>query len=140
LNSALTSWPSGSWRIELLAADSSSLIAYLKGDAGIDVDRIEVTLEHNELLLPPAVITELLSDAKNRSTLEPKLADCAQLELLPGYWERAGLTRALLLGKNLAAKIPDTLIAQSCIDHDVALITRDGDFRHFAKYCGLKLA
>jgi predicted nucleic acid-binding protein len=34
----------------------------------------------------------------------------------------------------------DALIAQSCIDHDVPLITRDTDFRHFAKHCGLKLA
>jgi len=32
------------------------------------------------------------------------------------------------------------LIAQACIDNDVALITRDADFRHFAKHCGLKLA
>ena len=26
------------------------------------------------------------------------------------------------------------------IDHDLPLITRDADFRHFAKHCGLKLA
>jgi hypothetical protein len=31
-------------------------------------------------------------------------------------------------------------IAQSCIDADVKLITRDRDFRHFATHCGLKLA
>jgi predicted nucleic acid-binding protein len=36
--------------------------------------------------------------------------------------------------------LPDTLIAQSCIDHDVALIARDEDFRHFAEHCGLRLA
>ena len=27
-----------------------------------------------------------------------------------------------------------------CVDHDVALITRDTDFRHFVRHCGLKLA
>jgi len=32
-----------------------------------------------------------------------------------------------------------TLIAQSCIDHHVPLITRDGDFRPFARYAGLTL-
>ncbi len=52
----------------------------------------------------------------------------------------AGSARRLRKQKGLRAKIADTLIAQSCIDHDVALITRDGDFRHFAKHCGLKLA
>jgi predicted nucleic acid-binding protein len=40
----------------------------------------------------------------------------------------------------LKAKVADALIAQSCIDHDVALITRDRGFRHFAKHCGLRLA
>jgi predicted nucleic acid-binding protein len=62
------------------------------------------------------------------------------LEILPGFWQRAGATRASLLAKGIAAKLPDTLIAQSCIDHNVPLITRDTDFRHFAKHCGLKLA
>jgi predicted nucleic acid-binding protein len=45
-----------------------------------------------------------------------------------------------LLARRLRARLADTLIAQSCIDNDVALITRDADFRHFAKYCGLRLA
>ena len=44
-----------------------------------------------------------------------------------------------LLAKGLRANILDTLIAQSCIDHNVALITRDTGFRHFAKYSGLRL-
>ena len=124
----------------MLAADSSSLIAYLKGEQGNDVDRIESALDRGELFLPPVVITELLSDAKSRTALAPQLAACTMLDVLPGYWERAGGTRAILLAKGLTAKIPDALIAQSCIDHDVALITRDNDFRHFAKHCGLKLA
>jgi hypothetical protein len=41
--------------------------------------------------------------------------------------------------KGLRAKTADALIAQSCIDHDVALIARDRDFRHFVRHCGLKL-
>jgi predicted nucleic acid-binding protein len=33
----------------------------------------------------------------------------------------------------------DTLIAQSCLDHDVPLITRDADFRPFERLARLKL-
>jgi predicted nucleic acid-binding protein len=33
----------------------------------------------------------------------------------------------------------DVLVAQSCLDHKVPLITRDRDFRHFARLAGLKL-
>jgi predicted nucleic acid-binding protein len=36
-----------------------------------------------------------------------------------------------VIGAGFKAKLADTLIAQSCLDHDVPLITRDGDFRHF---------
>ena len=33
----------------------------------------------------------------------------------------------------------DALIAQSCIDHGIPLITRDRDFRAFAEAAGLDL-
>jgi predicted nucleic acid-binding protein len=123
----------------LLAADSSSLIAYLQGTDGPDVERIATAIDLADLCLPPVVITELLSDKKSRATLAPQLVACTALDILPGYWERAGGIRMTLLAKGLRANIPGTLIAQSCIDHNVALITRDTDFRHFAKHCGLRL-
>jgi predicted nucleic acid-binding protein len=124
----------------LIAAHTSSLIAYFEGRQGKDVEMIDAAMEGATLHLPPVVVTELLSDPKSRSVTEAGISDSPMLEILPGYWQRAGATRASLLAKGIAAKIPDTLIAQSCIDHNVALITRDGDFRHFAKHCGLKLA
>jgi len=124
----------------VIAADTSSLIAFFAGDEGSDVDLIDAALAGATLLLPPVVVTELLSDSKGRNLIEADLVDAPLLEILPGYWRRAGATRALILSKGLGAKIPDVLIAQSCIDHRVPLITRDTDFRHFAKHCGLKLA
>jgi len=123
----------------MIAADTSSLSAYFKGDAGPDVNCIEVALQSGELVLPPIVLTELLSDPGSQTTLEPVITHFELLEAIPGYWERAGKARRQVLRHGLKAKVADALIAQSCIDHDVALITRDGDFRHFAKHCGLKL-
>jgi len=61
------------------------------------------------------------------------------LEILDGYWERAGLLRSQLLYFKLKANLGDSLVAQSCIDHDVPLITYDRDYRHFVR-AGLKLA
>jgi len=123
----------------MIAADTSSLSAYFKGDSGTDVLRIEIAFQNGDLVLPPVVLTELLSDPGSRTTLEPVITHFELLEAIPGYWERAGKARRQVLSHGLKAKIADALIAQSCIDHDVALITRDGDFRHFAKHCGLKL-
>jgi predicted nucleic acid-binding protein len=61
------------------------------------------------------------------------------LELVDGYWERAGLLRAKVLGRRRKARLADTLIAQSCLDHDVELVARDPDFAPFAVIGGLKL-
>jgi predicted nucleic acid-binding protein len=126
----------------MIAADTCSLSAYFKGLPGEDTDKIDIALAANQLRLPPVVITELLSDPSptHRADLEDVLTNIATLPLLDGYWQRAGHARRILKTKKLKAKIADALIAQSCIDHDVALITRDTDFRHFAKHCGLKLA
>ena len=61
-------------------------------------------------------------------------------EARPGYWERAGHLRAKLLARRCRSRLADTLIAQSCLDHGVRLVTRDDDFRHFARLGGLRLA
>jgi predicted nucleic acid-binding protein len=61
------------------------------------------------------------------------------LELRLGFWWRAGELRANTLREGYKAKLADVLIAQSCIDHDVVLITNDADFRHFLR-AELKLA
>ena len=37
-------------------------------------------------------------------------------------------------------QLADTLIAQTCIDYGIALLTRDRDFTSFQKHAGLKLA
>lgn len=124
----------------MIAADTSSLVAYLKADEGADLVLLEEAIANETLRLPPVVITELLSMPKQGATLEPLLSYLPPLELEEGYWRRAGDNRRLLMSKGLKAKIADTLIAQCCIDADIPLITRDHDYRHFAQWCGLKLA
>jgi predicted nucleic acid-binding protein len=43
------------------------------------------------------------------------------------------------LKRGRKAKLADTLIAQSCIDHQTTLVSRDQDFEIFKKLAGLKL-
>jgi hypothetical protein len=43
------------------------------------------------------------------------------------------------LAKRRKARLGDALIAQSCIDRGVPLLTRDPDFRAFAGAAGLDL-
>lgn len=124
----------------MIAVDTSTIVAFLGGDRGKDVDLLDDALAHNQVCLPPVVISELLSAPEITPGLESILADLALLTVEEGYWHRAGRMRASLRARGFKAFLADTLICQSCLDHGVGLLTRDADFRHFAKYCGLQLA
>ncbi len=124
----------------MIAVDSSTLIAYINGDAGPDVDRFDGIIGNNDIALPPVVLTEVLSQPNLPSGHWQMIRDIPLLDIDKDYWLRAAETRKKILSRKLRARLADTLIAQSCIDHDVALITRHTDSRHFAKHCGLKLA
>lgn len=123
----------------MIAVDSSSLIAFLEGAQGPDVEAVEAALRSKQVVLPPVVVTELLSDPKLPKPVMTLLRGIPRLAMDEGYWERAGLLRARVLAKGQKARLAGSLIAQSCLDHRVALITRDSDFRHYVKVAGLQI-
>src|SRR4029077_1280994 len=87
----------------------------------------------------PVVLTELLSDGSLPQDVADTLLDVPLMELASGYWQRAGALRAKVLATRRKARLGDALIAQSCIDQGVPLITRDRDFRAFASAANLNL-
>ena len=123
----------------MLAVDSSSLIPYLAGEEGRDVDALELALQSKQAVLPPVVLCELLSDPELPQQVSRALKGFPLLALLEGFWERAGLLRAKVIAQGRKSRLADALIAQTCLDHDLPLITRDRDFRHFARVSRLKL-
>lgn len=126
----------------MIAIDTSSWIAFLsdREPQGDDTALVESALADHQACLPPVVLTELLSDPKLPRTLAATLRELPLLDPGPGYWERAGRLRAKVLARRRRARLADTLVAQSCLDHGARLVTRDGDFRHFARLGGLRLA
>jgi hypothetical protein len=124
----------------VIACDTSSLIAFLQDAPGDDVETIDKALRGNQLVLPPAVLAEVLSSPATAPAIQEIVSPLPLLEPQPGYWARVGAARAALASLGLKARLADALIAQSCIDGGVPLITRDKDFRHFAAHCGLTLA
>lgn len=123
----------------MIAVDTSTFIAYFAGDTGDDISVMDRALEDKQVVLPPAVLSELLSAPKMLASVAALLKDLPLLSLKEGYWERVGGLRARLIGRGLKARLADALIAQSCLDHHVRLVTRDADFRHFADHAGLKI-
>jgi predicted nucleic acid-binding protein len=123
----------------MIAADTSTWIAFLEGDNGSDVQLLDRALQERQVLMVPVVLTELISDPKLPASLANTLSDVPLIEIEAGFWQRAGTLRAKVLSRRRKARLGDALIAQSCIDRDVPLITRDRDFRAFVDAAGLDI-
>jgi predicted nucleic acid-binding protein len=124
----------------MIASDSSTMIAFF--DEEYDAKDVKIlidALERGLLALPPFVLTELLSARHLNPLLVKRLHSMQLMDIMPGFWVRAANDRSVLLRKNLKARLADTMIARCCIDSRIPLITRDSDFCHFQKYCGLTL-
>ena len=123
----------------MIAADTSTWIAFLEGVRGEDVDLLDHALRDSQVLMAPVVLTELLSDPKLSAEVSETLAELPLIEVSSGYWQRAGALRAKVLAKRRKARLDDALIAQSCIDRGIPLLTRDRNFRAFADAAGIDL-
>ena len=95
-----------------------------------------------DMALPPVVLTEILSEPELAAEHRSIVLRLPTIEITEGYWIRAAATRAT------ASDAPRlTRKTARCADRAIlhrprlcALITRDRDFRHFAKHCGLSSA
>jgi predicted nucleic acid-binding protein len=123
----------------MIAADTSTWVAFLESGAGEDAQLLDRALEDRQVVMVPCVLTELLSDPKLPTDVAETLSEVPLIEIGHGYWQRAGELRAKVLAKRRKARLGDALIAQSCIDRGVLLLTRDQDFRAFAEAAHLDL-
>ena len=123
----------------MIAADTSTWIAFFQGEAGKDVELLDRSLEDRQVLMAPPVLTELQSDPGITSELSKTLSELPLIEIQPGFWNRAGALRASVLAKRRKARLGDALIAQSCLDAGIPLLTRDRDFRAFADTASLSI-
>ena len=123
----------------MIAVDTSTWVAFLGGDGGEDVRLLDKALEERQVLMVPVVLTELLSDPKLPPDVAKTLSEVPLIEIETNYWKRAGILRAKVLARRRRARLGDALIAQSCIDHGISLLTRDRDFRTFGDVARLDL-
>ena len=123
----------------MIAADTSTWVAFLEGGAGEDAQLLDKALEDRQLAMVPVVLTELLSDPKLPSGVAKTLSEVPLIEIEAGYWQRARALRAKVLARRRKARLGDALIAQSCIEGGIPLLTRDRDFLAFAEGLNLVL-
>jgi predicted nucleic acid-binding protein len=123
----------------MIAADTSTWVAYLEGATENDAELLRQALSNKLAVMVPVVLSELLSDPELPSQVAASLADLPLIQTTAGYWHRAGLLRAKVLGRGRSARLGDALVAQSCIDEGIPLLTRDRDFLAFAEAANLDL-
>jgi predicted nucleic acid-binding protein len=123
----------------MIAADTSTWIAFLGGAPGQDSQLLERALGDRQILMIPVVLTELLSDPALSPEVAETLSEIPMIEVEPGYWQRAGQLRAKILSMRHKARLGDALIAQTCVDRGIPLLTRDKDFHAFADAARLHL-
>ena len=78
----------------MIAADTSTWIAFFQGDSGEDADLLDKALQDRQVLMAPAVLTELLSDPKLPQAVAATLSEIPLMDITAGYWERAGALRS----------------------------------------------
>lgn len=123
-----------------VVADTSEWIEYL---AGRPAQLFEQCLEAQSIVVPPIVITELLTGARSREehmVLEDLLIDLPMHEHDFLHWARVGDLRRTLRAKGLSVGASDAHVAQCALDRDAALLTRDEVFWKIASLTKLKLA
>jgi predicted nucleic acid-binding protein len=123
----------------LIAADTSTWVAFFQGSIGKDVTVLDDALGDRQVLMIPVVLTELLSENSLPPAVVKTLLELPLLDIELGYWQRAGQLRATVLAKRRKARLGDALIAQSCLDNRVTLLTRDRGFRVFSESASLNL-
>src|SRR5258708_13284536 len=94
----------------MIAADTSTWIAYLEGAPGPDTQLLDQALADHRLLMIPPVFTELLSDPLLSPAVLQQLVDVPMIHVEPGYWQRPALLRPKALSNPRKAPLGDPLI------------------------------
>jgi predicted nucleic acid-binding protein len=120
-------------------ADTSEWVEYL---ANRPAPAFRQWLESGGIILTPVVALELTSGARNREeqfVIEDLLGDLRMHECTFHHWARAGELRRTLRAKGVSVSSLDAQVAQSALDLDVPLLTRDAVFWKIAAHTSLKL-
>lgn len=117
--------------------------AWIDFFAGRPVPLLEDALSLGTVVLPPLVVSELVSGARedsDRAALVDLLEDLAIHETPREHWVRVGELRRRMIAAGHAVSTPDAHVAQCALDRDAPLLSRDRAFVRVARHAPLRLA
>lgn len=127
--------------------DTSVWSLALRRDAPADHAAVailrEALLDGGDVIITGIVLQELLQGfhgPKDRARIIERLQVLPLLEPTRNTYIQAATLRNTCRRKGVQLCTIDALIAQLCIEHDLALLTADKDFTHAARCVPLRLA
>ena len=122
-----------------VVVDTSVWIDFL---AGLSSPSLEEALSQGSVVLPPLVVAELVSGARQpreRAAIEYLVEKLPLHETPLDHWVRVGELRQELRNKGLSVSTPDAHVAQCALDRDAVLLSRDAVFARIARLTPLRL-
>ena len=122
-----------------LIVDASSWIDFFHG---LDLPPLEAALERGTVVLPPVVVSELVSGARTPRDLALLTELLIDLPVHPTpleHWIRVGELRKFLRDRRLSVSTPDAHVAQCALDRGAWLLSGDRVFPSIATFVPLQL-
>ena len=123
-----------------VVVDTSVWIDFLRGRP---TPELENALRQSLVLLPPLVVSELVSGAREKQSRQLLLDLLVELPIhetdLP-HWIRVGELRGHCLQNGLSVSTPDAHVAQCTLDVDGVLLSHDKIFHKIAGITDLRLS
>lgn len=119
--------------------DTSVWIDFFAGHPAL---ALEDALAAGSVILPPIVLSELVSGARSegdRENLDRALSNLPLVGTSRAHWLRVGELRAFLARHGVSISTPDAHVAQCALDLDALLVSRDRIFSTVALHTPLRL-
>ena len=110
--------------------------------AGHPTERLEDALRLGSVIVPPVVVSEILSGvrARDRAAVLALLRDLVLASTPLEHWVAVGDLRAMLARRGLSVSTPDAHVAQCALDRNALLLSHDAVFARIAGATPLRVA
>jgi predicted nucleic acid-binding protein len=128
----------------MIVVDSSTWADFFNGALTPHVERLDAALhEEEDLAILPIIITEVLQGFRAERSFQQAQRVLSALPVIEPtvdcHVRAARLFRSLRKAGITVRGAIDCIIAQTCLDLNVELLSPDGDFEHIARHTSLRL-
>jgi predicted nucleic acid-binding protein len=114
-------------------------VDFFRGVESAPTRALDEALKEQRVVMSSFILAELFSSPRMTSKLEKSLLALPLVEITEDFFIRAAKLRRKVYAKGLGVSMQDAFIAQSCIDAETVLVTRDLDFQTIARHSELKI-